>query len=502
MLSLAANVAHQRQPTDKSCLATCVAMAVGVPVDALGLPVNRPLNLEDVGPWLAERGVWLRLCGRHETFRDGLYLVGVLSLNDMHELHSVLVDCRGGAFNLYDPNAGNEGKRAYTILNKDDIYDISELVAASVAPIVHADANGIESEHMQTTAAGILLVTPRKRALFIKRSEACTFPGMWCFPGGRMDDGETPEECAVRECREEIGIAPEGTRTYWTQTSRAGDGVEGVSAGSFITYLQTVPEEFAPVLNDESVGWAWAPIDAPPEPLHPGCRIALDRFGMNELDIARAMSEGRLASPQFYENMWLFDIRITGTGAAFRKSWDEYVWRAPEIYMNDEFLARCNGLAVIWEHPPKATLDSGEFSKRVIGSVFLPYLKPDVQEVWAIVKVYDEWAAKMMRDETLSTSPSVMFRPSDAGTKLMTDDGRKILIETDPALLDHIAICGFDKDGNPIPGVWDKAGPLTGVNAEARADADIPAAKIDAALLAAGMIAAENKFARIRDTLR
>jgi len=44
------------------------------------------------------------------------------------------------------------------------------------------------------------------RLLFLKRSaDAGLGPGLWGFPAGHIKPGEKPEDCALRELREEIG---------------------------------------------------------------------------------------------------------------------------------------------------------------------------------------------------------------------------------------------------------------------------------------------------------
>ena len=43
------------------------------------------------------------------------------------------------------------------------------------------------------------------RVLAARRSYPADVAGRWEFPGGKVDDGETPDEAAVREVAEELG---------------------------------------------------------------------------------------------------------------------------------------------------------------------------------------------------------------------------------------------------------------------------------------------------------
>lgn len=45
------------------------------------------------------------------------------------------------------------------------------------------------------------------KALFIRRNEDRYLGGRWDVPGGQVESGETPDEAAVREVREESGLS-------------------------------------------------------------------------------------------------------------------------------------------------------------------------------------------------------------------------------------------------------------------------------------------------------
>ena len=50
------------------------------------------------------------------------------------------------------------------------------------------------------------LVDTDGRVLLSQRPEGKALAGLWEFPGGKVDPGETPEHALVRELEEELGI--------------------------------------------------------------------------------------------------------------------------------------------------------------------------------------------------------------------------------------------------------------------------------------------------------
>ncbi|MCM2502530.1 (deoxy)nucleoside triphosphate pyrophosphohydrolase [Aureimonas altamirensis] len=50
------------------------------------------------------------------------------------------------------------------------------------------------------------LVDADRRVLLAQRPEGKQMAGLWEFPGGKVEPGERPEACLIRELHEELGI--------------------------------------------------------------------------------------------------------------------------------------------------------------------------------------------------------------------------------------------------------------------------------------------------------
>ena len=54
--------------------------------------------------------------------------------------------------------------------------------------------------------AAVALIDPDGRVLLAQRPTGKSMAGLWEFPGGKIEAGETPEAALIRELQEELGI--------------------------------------------------------------------------------------------------------------------------------------------------------------------------------------------------------------------------------------------------------------------------------------------------------
>jgi len=54
--------------------------------------------------------------------------------------------------------------------------------------------------------SAVALVDAEGRVLLARRPEGKSMAGLWEFPGGKIEDGETAEAALIRELHEELGI--------------------------------------------------------------------------------------------------------------------------------------------------------------------------------------------------------------------------------------------------------------------------------------------------------
>jgi 8-oxo-dGTP diphosphatase len=55
-------------------------------------------------------------------------------------------------------------------------------------------------------ASAWAVIEQERQVLLVRRSERTSRPGQWCFPGGGIRAGESPEQACVREVLEETGL--------------------------------------------------------------------------------------------------------------------------------------------------------------------------------------------------------------------------------------------------------------------------------------------------------
>jgi 8-oxo-dGTP diphosphatase len=97
------------------------------------------------------------------------------------------------------------------------------------------------------------IIEENGKVLATQRSASMSMPLKWEFPGGKIEPGESAEECLQREVREEIGISvsvvlalPPHTHEYKTLTVTLYPFVCNISSGEIILHEHAALEWLRP----------------------------------------------------------------------------------------------------------------------------------------------------------------------------------------------------------------------------------------------------------------
>jgi len=104
-------------------------------------------------------------------------------------------------------------------------------------------------------ACNLLVVNEAGEILLQKRRDT----GQWALPGGAQEIGETPTQCAIRECKEETGIDAEvtGLLGVYSDPAHIIEYTDGEIRQEYEVTLIGRPIGGSPTINDEASDVRW-----------------------------------------------------------------------------------------------------------------------------------------------------------------------------------------------------------------------------------------------------
>jgi 8-oxo-dGTP diphosphatase len=80
-----------------------------------------------------------------------------------------------------------------------------------MATSISTAATAADAARPVVLVTAVALIDPDGRVLLAQRPEGKPMAGLWEFPGGKVNNGETPERALIRELEEELGIDAEAS---------------------------------------------------------------------------------------------------------------------------------------------------------------------------------------------------------------------------------------------------------------------------------------------------
>jgi len=111
-----------------------------------------------------------------------------------------------------------------------------------------------------TTHATVTIIIDNDKVLLQKKTQGRFGEGKWNGPGGKLKPGETPEECAMREVKEETGLRVRDVRLHGALKHYFGD----VDEPTWVVYQFAATDYKGDIKESEEGELRWFPVDEIP----------------------------------------------------------------------------------------------------------------------------------------------------------------------------------------------------------------------------------------------
>lgn len=101
--------------------------------------------------------------------------------------------------------------------------------------------------------ATTVIISPEQKILILQRGKATSGSGLWNFPGGGIESGESAQEAAIREVKEEANLTLDPARVDFLGVLHT----RGLNINVFITKQFHGEVQ----LNKESDDYAWVSLE-------------------------------------------------------------------------------------------------------------------------------------------------------------------------------------------------------------------------------------------------
>lgn len=159
---------------------------------------------------------------------------------------------------------GNDGALYWEVRNAEDfetqVYGhLKQILSSHLERLERKNQKAAAIE--EQNAASVALIFESSVLLVQRSSNSRHGPETWQLPGGKSEVGETPEQTAIREIKEELSYtikSPE--QLIKLKTFRANTPSHPDTILNMTLFIYKVNKKFKPKLNKESKSYEWVPL--------------------------------------------------------------------------------------------------------------------------------------------------------------------------------------------------------------------------------------------------